>query len=636
MKKITLFICFAFISLLLNAQTEVNNNWKNQINPIFQGLDKSKVPNAVLLDYAMEFTNVPAYNGTLTDSTYVDANILGNIYKTLFMGKVTTSTQYFSKLEDIASNWVTERQNYNQTDKNTIVLAGLYYKYATLNPNALSSNKITVNNNKYYDKYLNGVWQNPYLTKKTIAFTSPVNRFNKRSFGVVLPQNLLLSNSSNTIQSIQVNFKDGSGYKTVTIGQKVFANYTQNGTYDWTFKTTLTNGTILYSRTKIKIDAPETSNNNQYRTTNFDNNVLIPGPNSSFPFWANGAILRIDYAPSHNGQLTKPLIVAEGFDAGSILTPEIEGGDRTLFGENNFLESLQNTGDLRDLLLFDATQEYDIVYIDWQNGTNSIQHNSEVLKNVLAWVNSNKVGSEPNVLLGQSMGGVIGRYTLANMEADGETHDVRLFVAHDSPMQGANTPLSIQYFSRHAYDQYTSAPILYGQLEVVIPTILNLVELMSLGNLDIAFPSFEDVLTLQDTPAAMQMNYHYVDINSDPTMDVHNAWQQEFENAGYPTQSKNIAISNGNECAVDHGFDPRDKFISLHDTHNPDVWGDLVHLVATPFIGSQINDPTLNFLGTLLGSSKYFFDIDLYANPEVHATNREVYWGKIRYEKKLL
>ena len=242
MKKITLFICFAFLSLLLNAQTEINNNWKNQINPIFQGLNKNRVPHKVLLDYAMEFTNVPAYNGTLTDSTYVDANVLGNIYKTLFMGKVTTSTQYFPKLEDIASNWVTQRQNYNQTDKkrqnynqtnkSTIVLAGLYYKYASLKPNALSTNKIRVIGNKYYDKYINGVWQNPYLTKQTITFASPVNTYNKRSFGVVLPQNLLLSNSSNTIQSIQVNFNDGSGYKTLTIGQKIFANYTQNGTYD--------------------------------------------------------------------------------------------------------------------------------------------------------------------------------------------------------------------------------------------------------------------------------------------------------------------------------------------------------------------------------------------------------------------
>ena len=217
MKKISLLFSLLLFSLMLHAQTEINTNWKNQINPIFQGLNKSRVPNAILLDYAMEFTNVPAYNGTLTDSTYVDANVMGNIYKTLFLGKVTTSTQYFPKLEDISTNWVTQRQNYNQTDKSTIVLAGMYYKYAQISPTALSTNKITVSNNKYYDKFIGSVWQNPYVTKEAIAFASPVNNYNKLSFGVVLPQNLLLSNSASTIQSIQVNFNDGAGYKTVTV-----------------------------------------------------------------------------------------------------------------------------------------------------------------------------------------------------------------------------------------------------------------------------------------------------------------------------------------------------------------------------------------------------------------------------------
>jgi hypothetical protein len=40
----------------------------------------------MLLDYVMEFTNVEAYDGTLTDSTYVNANVVGDIYKNLISG----------------------------------------------------------------------------------------------------------------------------------------------------------------------------------------------------------------------------------------------------------------------------------------------------------------------------------------------------------------------------------------------------------------------------------------------------------------------------------------------------------------------------------------------------------------------
>ncbi len=90
MKKLfTLLVLFPF---LLTAQVYVDNNWKNTINPTFQNLDKTKIQSGMLLDYAMEFTDVTAYNGVLTDTTYVNANILGDIYKTLFMSKVVADT----------------------------------------------------------------------------------------------------------------------------------------------------------------------------------------------------------------------------------------------------------------------------------------------------------------------------------------------------------------------------------------------------------------------------------------------------------------------------------------------------------------------------------------------------------------
>ncbi|MDR6968232.1 pimeloyl-ACP methyl ester carboxylesterase [Flavobacterium arsenatis] len=650
MKKISTLLCVLY-AILGHSQQQtnstqaiirpihINNEWKNQVNPIFQGLDKTRVPHGILNDYAMEFTNVPAYNGTLTDSTFIDPNVLGSIYKTLFMGKVTTTTQYFPTIENVANNWATHRRSYNQTEQSTLVLAGLFYQYSRINPQ--SSSKITVSNNKYYDKFVKSVWQNPYQTMSAIAFTPAINSYNKKSFGVVLPQDLMLSNSSNLIQKIEVNLNDGSGYKLLSINQKIYANYAQNGTYNWVFKTTLTNGTILYSHTKVKIDAPLVLPPPQPMGTNdYANNVFVPHPTNPLFVAQAGAILRIDYAPAHNGQIRKPFIVAEGFDPGSVTEPETEGGERSL---NNFLNDqgdLPNSGDLRDLLLFDNTQEYDIIYIDWQNGMHNIKHNSEVLRNVIKWVNAKKLqagSTEPNVLIGQSMGGLIGRYTLAKMEKDyNEDHDVRLFIAHDSPMQGANTPVSTQYFSRHIYDEYTSAPLLYGFMENVIPSILNFVDLMLSTNLAVKFPSLDDILTIQDTPAAMQMNYHYVDLASDPTTAVHSVWQNEFDAMGYPEESINIAISNGNECAVDHGFGPRAKFISLHDTDNPDFFGDLVHMLITPIIGDQINDFSLAILGTLPGSSKYFYDFDLHANPLTFASERQVYAGKVRYEKKFL
>jgi hypothetical protein len=58
------------LPLLTMAQINVDNRWKNAINPIFENLNKSKIPSGMLLDYAMEFTDVTAYNGKLSDTSY--------------------------------------------------------------------------------------------------------------------------------------------------------------------------------------------------------------------------------------------------------------------------------------------------------------------------------------------------------------------------------------------------------------------------------------------------------------------------------------------------------------------------------------------------------------------------------------
>ena len=107
MKKFTLLL---FLIPLLNfAQINVDNNWKNLINPTFQNLDKTKIQSGMLLDYAMGFTDVTAYNGALTDSTFIDINVMGDIYKTLFMSKVVADTVHTPLFDRYAYNWAKAR-----------------------------------------------------------------------------------------------------------------------------------------------------------------------------------------------------------------------------------------------------------------------------------------------------------------------------------------------------------------------------------------------------------------------------------------------------------------------------------------------------------------------------------------------
>src|SRR5690606_19306470 len=116
----------------------------------------------------------------------------------------------------------------------------------------------------------------------------------------------------------------------------------------------------------------------------------------------------------------------------------------------------------------------------------------------------------------------------------------------------------------------------------------------------------DDILTLQDTPAAVQLNKEWVTFGEDATTALHDTWQQEFDSKGYPQNCRNVAISNGNECAVGNGFNPGDSFVEVHDTDDPAFLGDLVHMLTNPIVGSLLLDLELHLLGQLPGSSKYF------------------------------
>ena len=123
MKNLTYYLFL--ITLLCSAQINVDNNSKNLINPTFQNLDKTRISSGFLLDYAMEFTDVTAYNGALTDTTYIDINVMGDIYKTLFMSKVVADTIHTPLYDRYAYNWAKERFKATKGSTSVYVLASL-------------------------------------------------------------------------------------------------------------------------------------------------------------------------------------------------------------------------------------------------------------------------------------------------------------------------------------------------------------------------------------------------------------------------------------------------------------------------------------------------------------------------------
>lgn len=156
LSKLFLILC---LCLLFNAKAQsINTEWATRINQTFAGVDKDKIPHSLLRDYAMEFTDLSMYNGTLSDTNFVSRGKLKSIYNTLVMARVKPTVSSLINPKVFDQNWN------NLRAKNTIVLSGLYYKYSQFKPKAYP-NYLTVKNNKLYDKYVKGIWQNPYQVK---------------------------------------------------------------------------------------------------------------------------------------------------------------------------------------------------------------------------------------------------------------------------------------------------------------------------------------------------------------------------------------------------------------------------------------------------------------------------------------
>lgn len=641
MKKITALLLL--LPFVLLGQIHVDSNWKNIINPTFQNLDKSKIQSGMLLDYAMEFTDVTAYNGILTDTTYVDADVLGNVYKTLFMSKVVADTLNTPLFERFAYNWARERYKATKDSSGVYILSGLAYGYQRFNENALAQNKITVSNGKYYDKYIGGVWQNPYDTKTVFALTPAVLHSRSKDVYFKLPNTLFLSNIGSQIISIQIDAGNGMGYQNLPFNTAVQLHFYENKIHDLIFKITLSNRRTLYCRSKFKIDDPRLTIQTKGAIVVNDNRVYIHEGNNFF----NAAWLTIRRIPG-NTQITKPLIIAEGLDTGNFTAPEDFGGERTLANFINDIDRSQSV-DIENLLIRANTQQYDLIYIDWVRGMADMRDNSRVLEEVIKWVNQQKAVSgstHPNVLLGQSMGGVIGRYTLARMEKEGKTHNVRLFVAHDSPMQGANTPLAFQHFAAHMKEEYVSTPLAWQFGEVLLPIGYGLAQLgsdfLNFFGANTSVPAYvspAQLLSLQDQTASKQLNYWSVTTSVNgaqtQTRSFNQSWQQTLTTMGWPLQSRNVAISNGNECGVNHGFAPGAPFLVIDSVSNPGFWLDMLNQFLAPVVGAVRQDLGLIIVGSIPGRSRWQTNFEFNSCGALGAQNR-IYYGRIRFEKKIL
>jgi len=466
-------------------------------------------------------------------------------------------------------------------------------------------------NNQIYDRYVNNVWQTPYDIKDAFAFCLSNSSYSGLQQQFSMPEALWLTNNGANITGLQFDPGDGNGYRNLVPGQLVNVLYADTGFRDITFRAVVS-GTTLYSQSRIHI-----SLSLQER---FPSTTVIPMTSTeSFGGKTAKGKVTIRLANPQQG-LRNPLIVIEGFDTGKITNPE------TIFGDTDygrFIDDADESSDLTNLML---QSNYDIIYVDWDDGTDDIRRNALLVKDVIRYVNTRKAQSgstSKNVVIGMSMGGLASRYALRKMEISNENHQVSLFVSYDTPHQGASVPIGFQ----HMANQLSSVLVKTG--------INNLNKIVSLFS---ATPNFKKMLGIVHSPAARQMLLQHVAANGNMDNSMHNSWQTELANLGYPqgfssSPVRNVAISNGSSCAQYQDLDPNEPLLYYSGKANTTFLGDYVLKIVAPYLARLSLRGGWAILG-LPGKNEIKFDLSVNATWE--GLNNQVFYCNIVYTKKLL
>jgi len=284
-----------------------------------------------------------------------------------------------------------------------------------------------------------------------LAYT-PID-INKRVHTFLIPSDLYFTNQKK-MRRWEVDFADGKGFRPVMLDTPVSVLYPQiEGEYE--FKTIIIrhvertdqhNGT---PRSYVKtLHKSEILPDIKSTTSSFPQLTCLPGD----PEFAD-ALVQIRYGKKNaaNRELRHPVVFIEGFDLDSDPNDDRFGAVtwHTLMTGLSFDENGKRVRpNLRDLkyLASDLYEyNYDLVFIDFEDASANLFANGNTVIRILKWLESQKVGNDGISVIGASMGGIVARYAIRQMELTECGHCVKLYGTFDSPHRGANIPLGLQH-----------------------------------------------------------------------------------------------------------------------------------------------------------------------------------------------
>ncbi|NMM50330.1 DNRLRE domain-containing protein [Marinigracilibium pacificum] len=602
---------------------EYSDLFQNNIDHTFEFVDRSETQTGLLKEYGLDHINLETFNGQESDSNVVSMDQGLRIYSSLY------SMQFYNDIGMLTPDEFQQKiktKALENTDVTNIV--SIYYEYDIIKNDAFLNSLFEVQNDQIYD--VDGRPTRPYELRETFAVFPTRHYFEGKQQIFRFSSELYETNTTKTLTKISAYFNDGNGFSDYQMDQDIVINYPTDGQKTLIFSFHYDDGTVKTVSSKIVINKASPTNYRGYTIySQYPPEMEIVGTR---PY--NGEVKKglVTLLFSPDGIFDKPFIVVEGFDIWKIkdeTNPYLNNNYESMFWRSkdgglsvqlpsgkNFIQELSDQG-------------YDLVFVDYDDGTADIRQNAYMFEEVLNWVNQTKVGTQENVVIGYSMGGLVAKVALREMEMRGDDHQVSHYISYDTPHLGANVPIGGQAAIKHL----TGIGVKLG-----LPPLLLVKTPWKISDFVPELKELNVGLAYADLPAAKQMIINRV-VGGGDNLEIDNGIHDSFVNylnntLGMPQNARNLAISNGSECGGDIGFTAGESFADGKGlVYNPSYWQGLAFagLAFTNyykasggiFLNVFSTDTDVNFRTDIRsaktsGERVYLGELEIY---------REILWG---------
>jgi hypothetical protein len=190
-----------------------SNAFQDDMNLVFQ-VNRNYVTTGLLKDYGLQLVELSNYNGTIQTNNIADRSAWQSIYSTLYYMKFNFIATLYSPAV-VNSTLSTYTTTSNGLPVNNLL--ALHYNYEQFKTNAATGNLVYVSSGKIYDTPNRPT--TPYDIKTAFSMVPQYSELRGGTHVFRFRNELFFKNVNKTISTAQVDFNDGAGYRTLTIGQ---------------------------------------------------------------------------------------------------------------------------------------------------------------------------------------------------------------------------------------------------------------------------------------------------------------------------------------------------------------------------------------------------------------------------------